>query len=62
VNWLVGAYENTIGSLLGHTQAQTTERYAHLAADPLKAAVDQLANSIAFPRAIDGGPVLARCA
>lgn len=27
-----------IGALLGHTQAQTTARYAHLASDPLKAA------------------------
>lgn len=27
-----------IGALLGHTQAATTARYAHLAADPLKAA------------------------
>lgn len=27
-----------IGALLGHTQPQTTARYAHLAADPLKAA------------------------
>jgi integrase len=26
-----------IGRLLGHSQAQTTERYAHLAADPLRA-------------------------
>jgi len=27
-----------IGKLLGHTKSVTTERYAHLAADPLKAA------------------------
>jgi integrase len=27
-----------IGKLLGHTQAQTTARYAHLAADPVRAA------------------------
>lgn len=27
-----------IGALLGHTQPQTTARYAHLAADPLKEA------------------------
>jgi hypothetical protein len=26
-----------IGKLLGHTQAQTTARYAYLAADPVKA-------------------------
>jgi integrase len=29
-----------IGALLGHTQPQTTARYAHLAADPLKAAAE----------------------
>ena len=27
-----------IGALLGHTQSATTQRYAHLAADPLKKA------------------------
>lgn len=27
-----------IGKLLGHTQIQTTARYAHLADDPIKAA------------------------
>ena len=36
-----------IGKLLGHTQVQTTARYAHLAADPVKAAADQVASSIA---------------
>nr|CRH07976.1 Putative Phage integrase family protein [Candidatus Magnetococcus massalia] len=36
-----------IGKLLGHTQASTTNRYAHLADDPLKAAADQISNSIA---------------
>ena len=29
-----------IGSLLGHSQPQTTSRYAHLSADPLRAAND----------------------
>ena len=29
-----------VGRLLGHTQAQTTHRYAHLADDPLRAAAD----------------------
>jgi hypothetical protein len=38
---------NIIGALLGHTQAQTTSRYAHLASDPLKAAADRIASSIA---------------
>ena len=36
-----------IGKLLGHTQVQTTARYAHLAADPIKDAADQVASSIA---------------
>lgn len=31
-----------IGKLLGHTQVQTTARYAHLAADPIKAAADRI--------------------
>lgn len=32
-----------IGALLGHTQAQTTLRYAHLADDPLRKATNQVA-------------------
>jgi integrase len=36
-----------IGKLLGHTQVQTTARYAHLAADPVKMAADQVAGNIA---------------
>lgn len=36
-----------IGKLLGHTQAVTTQRYAHLAADPLKAAAASIAGKIA---------------
>ena len=35
-----------IGKLLGHTQVQTTARYAHLAADPVKNAADQVAENI----------------
>ena len=31
-----------IGKLLGHTQAQTTARYAHMAADPVKAATERV--------------------
>jgi integrase len=38
---------NILGGLLGHTQAQTTSRYAHLAADPLKAAANRIAGTIA---------------
>jgi site-specific recombinase XerD len=29
---------SVIGALLGHTHASTTQRYAHLADDPLRAA------------------------
>jgi integrase len=35
-----------IGKMLGHTQAQTTQRYAHLASDPVKAAAATVANQI----------------
>lgn len=35
-----------VGELLGHTQASTTQRYAHLAVDPLKRAADLVANQI----------------
>ena len=30
-----------VGRILGHTQAQTTARYAHLADDPLQKASEQ---------------------
>jgi len=36
-----------VGALLGHKQAATTERYAHLDASPLRAASDQIADRIA---------------
>src|SRR5262249_1920659 len=32
-----------IGRLLGHTQARTTQRYTHLADDPLREAVEKIA-------------------
>jgi integrase len=35
-----------IGRLLGHTQHRTTQRYAHLADDPLREAADKIANAI----------------
>jgi site-specific recombinase XerD len=35
-----------IGKLLGHTQVQTTARYAHLAAEPVKIAADAVATSL----------------
>ncbi|SUS06439.1 conserved hypothetical protein [uncultured Defluviicoccus sp.] len=42
-----------IGKMLGHADAKTTQRYAHLAADPVKAAAAAVANSIA--EAMGGG-------
>jgi integrase len=35
-----------IGRLLGHTQSRTTQRYAHLADDPLRDAADKIASAI----------------
>ena len=36
-----------IGKLLGHTQVQTTARYAHLANAPIQSAADRISNDIA---------------
>ncbi|WP_164895978.1 tyrosine-type recombinase/integrase [Rhizobium hidalgonense] len=36
-----------VGKLLGHNQQQTTQRYAHLAANPVKAAADATSSSMA---------------
>ncbi len=44
-----------IGKMLGHSQAQTTQRYAHLASDPVKAAAAIVAGKIAA--AMAGGSV-----
>jgi len=35
-----------VGAMLGHKKASTTERYAHLGADPVRAAADQTAATI----------------
>jgi len=35
-----------IGKLLGHTQVQTTQRYAHLFDDPLRAGLDQVGDML----------------
>jgi integrase len=35
-----------IGKLLGHTQSQTTARYAHLSADPVKQAANLIGSAI----------------
>jgi integrase len=39
---LVGEGLPMIGKLLGHTQVQTTARYAHLASDPVKQAATKI--------------------
>jgi len=44
---LVGEGLPVIGKLLGHTQVQTTARYAHLAADPVKHAANKIAERLA---------------
>lgn len=38
-----------IGKLLGHTQTSTTARYAHLADDPVRRAVEAIGEAIASP-------------
>lgn len=35
-----------VGKLLGHSQTQTTQRYAHLAPDPIQSAADDVASII----------------
>jgi integrase len=42
-----GASLPTIGALIGHSEAKTTQRYAHFANDPLRQAADSVAATIA---------------
>jgi integrase len=42
-----GASLLIVGKLLGHAQSSTTERYAHLADDPVRQAADAIGNRIA---------------
>ncbi len=37
-----------IGRLLGHTQVQTTARYAHLKTDPVRSAADTVSGAVAL--------------
>jgi integrase len=49
-----------IGKLLGHTQPATTARYAHLAADPMKAASELVGSEIMaamIPHAVTPKPI-----
>ena len=45
---LVGEGLAMIGKLLGHTQVQTTARYAHMAADPMKQAATKISDRLAL--------------
>lgn len=47
-SFLVGGGQTLymVGKLLGHSQQSTTQRYAHLAVDPMRAAADQVAARI----------------
>ena len=45
-----------IGKLLGHTQAQTTARYAHLANDPVKQVNEEVGRRIGAAGFRDQGP------
>lgn len=44
-----------IGALLGHTQARTTMRYAHLADHPLRAAADKIGSAITGTAPVERG-------
>ena len=44
--WLSGESLTMIGKLLGHTQVQTTARYAHLARDSIQTAAARITGSI----------------
>jgi integrase len=50
-----GASLPIIGALLGHKDTATTQRYAHLSADPLRAASQAVADAIA--QALEGSTV-----
>ena len=47
-----------VGRLLGHTQPQTTARYAHLADDPLRQATGRFASIVAAARSRNRGEVI----
>lgn len=56
---LVGEGLAMIGKLLGHTQVQTTARYAHLASDPVKQAATKISDRLAsalFGAVVDPSP------
>ena len=46
-HWRWGRVLPMIGKLLGHSQVETTARYAHLARDSVHEAAERIAGSIA---------------
>jgi hypothetical protein len=46
-----------IGKLLGHRHAGSTQRYAHLADDPVKAAADRVSEAMATQMAAKGAEI-----
>jgi site-specific recombinase XerD len=42
--WPAGDSLFIVGKMLGHRKARSTERYAHLADDPVRAVADRAAN------------------
>ncbi len=48
-----GASLFLIGKVLGHTQASTTERYAHLSDDPIRAVAERAAGKVANALGLD---------
>ena len=47
-----------IGKLLGHSQASTTQRYAHLADDPVRAASEKVGEKLAAAMRGEKGEVV----
>ncbi len=54
----LGESLHMIGSLLGHSQPGTTQRYAHLSEDPRRAAADRISGHIAAAMAGKSGEVV----
>lgn len=52
-----GASLAVVGKMLGHTNAATTQRYAHLADDPVRAATELVAAAVATATAVTTTPV-----
>ena len=54
----LGESLHVIGSLLGHSQAGTTQRYAHLSEDPRRALADRISGHLAAAMAGKSGEVV----